>query len=134
MKNEIQHKVKVDLDQQQREYFLNQQLKAIQEELGSASQEIDEMRKRAKHKKWTKEVGENFDKELKKLQRMNPAMADYSVQRAYLDLILDLPWGEYTKDYFDLKRAQKILDRDHFGLEKVKERILEHLAVLKLKG
>ena len=135
MKNEIQHKVKVDLDQQQREYFLNQQLKAIQEELGgSASQEIDEMRKRAKQKKWTKEVGENFDKELKKLQRMNPAMADYSVQRAYLDLILDLPWGEYTKDYFDLKRAQKILDRDHFGLEKVKERILEHLAVLKLKG
>ena len=92
------------------------------------------MRKRAKQKKWTKEVGENFDKELKKLQRMNPAMADYSVQRAYLDLILDLPWGEYTKDYFDLKRAQKILDRDHFGLEKVKERILEHLAVLKLKG
>ena len=114
---------------------MNQQLKAIQEELGgSASQEIDEMRKRAKQKKWTKEVGENFDKELKKLQRMNPAMADYSVQRAYLDLILDLPWGEYTKDYFDLKRAQKILDRDHFGLEKVKERILEHLAVLKLKG
>ena len=135
MKNEIQHKVKVDLDQQQREYFLNQQLKAIQEELGgSADQEIEEMRKRAKQKKWTKEVGENFEKEVKKLQRMNPAMADYSVQRAYLDLVLDLPWGEYTNDHFDLKRAKKILDRDHFGLEKVKERILEHLAVLKLKG
>lgn len=135
MKNEIQHKVKVDLDQQQREYFLNQQLKAIQEELGgSADQEIEEMRKRAKQKKWTKEVDENFEKEVKKLQRMNPAMADYSVQRAYLELVLDLPWGEYTIDHFDLKRAKKILDRDHSGLEKVKERILEHLAVLKLKG
>ena len=135
MKNEIQHKVKHDLDQQQREYFLNQQLKAIQEELGgSADQEIEEMRSRAKAKKWNKEVSENFDKEIKKLQRMNPAMADYSVQRAYLDLFLDLPWNEYTKDNFDLDKAKKILDRDHFGLEKVKERILEHLAVLKLKG
>ena len=135
MKNEIQHKVKLDLDQQQREYFLNQQLKAIQEELGgSADQEMEEMRKRARQKKWTKVVGENFEKELKKLSRMNPAMADYSVQRAYLDLVLDLPWGEYTKDHFDLKHAKKILDRDHSGLEKVKERILEHLAVLKLKG
>ena len=135
MKNEIQHKVKHDLDQQQREYFLNQQLKAIQEELGgSADQEIEEMRSRANTKKWNKEVSENFDKEIKKLQRMNPAMADYSVQRAYLDLFLDLPWNEYTKDNFDLDKAKKILDRDHFGLEKVKERILEHLAVLKLKG
>ena len=135
MKNEIQHKVKHDLDQQQREYFLNQQLKAIQEELGgSADQEIEEMRSRANAKKWNKEVSENFDKEIKKLQRMNPAMADYSVQRVYLDLFLDLPWNEYTKDNFDLDKAKKILDRDHFGLEKVKERILEHLAVLKLKG
>jgi len=135
MKNEIQHKVKHDLDQQQREYFLNQQLKAIQEELGgSADQEIEEMRTRAKSKKWNKEVSENFEKEIKKLQRMNPAMADYSVQRAYLELFLDLPWNEYTKDNFDLDKAKKILDRDHFGLEKVKERILEHLAVLKLKG
>ena len=135
MKNEIQHKVKHDLDQQQREYFLNQQLKAIQEELGgSADQEIEEMRSRAKAKKWNKEVSKNFDKEIKKLQRMNPAMADYSVQRAYLDLFLDLPWNEYTKDNFDLDKAKKILDRDHFGLEKVKERIIEHLAVLKLKG
>ena len=135
MKNEIQHKVKHDLDQQQREYFLNQQLKAIQEELGgSADQEIEEMRTRAKSKKWNKEVSENFEKEIKKLQRMNPAMADYSVQRAYLDLFLDLPWNEYTIDNFDLAKAKKILDRDHFGLEKVKERILEHLAVLKIKG
>ena len=135
MKNEIQHKVKHDLDQQQREYFLNQQLKAIQEELGgSADQEIEVMRTRAKSKNWNKEVSENFEKEIKKLQRMNPAMADYSVQRAYLELFLDLPWNEYTKDNFDLDKAKKILDRDHFGLEKVKERILEHLAVLKLKG
>ena len=135
MKNEIQHKVKHDLDQQQREYFLNQQLKAIQEELGgSADQEIEEMRTRAKSKKWNKEVSNNFEKEIKKLQRMNPAMADYSVQRAYLELFLDLPWNEYSKDNFDLDKAKKILDRDHFGLEKVKERILEHLAVLKLKG
>ena len=124
MKNEIQHKVKHDLDQQQREYFLNQQLKAIQEELGgSADQEIEEMRTRAKSKKWNKEVSDNFEKEIKKLQRMNPAMADYSVQRAYLELFLDLPWNEYTKDNFDLDKAKKILDRDHFGLEKVKERI-----------
>jgi ATP-dependent Lon protease len=135
MKNEIQHKVKHDLDQQQREYFLNQQLKAIQEELGgSADQEIEEMKNRAGSKKWSNTVKEIFDKEIKKLQRMNPAMADYSVQRAYLDLYLDLPWGVYSKDTFDLNKAKKILDRDHFGLEKVKERILEHLAVLKLKG
>lgn len=135
MKNEIQHKVKHDLDQQQREYFLNQQLKAIQEELGgSADQEIEEFRSRSKTKKWTQEIAKNFNKELKKLQRMNPAMADYSVQRAYLELVLDLPWGEYTNDSFDLKKAQKILDIDHFGLDKVKERILEYLAVLKIKG
>ena len=109
MKNEIQHKVKHDLDQQQREYFLNQQLKAIQEELGgSADQEIEEMRTRAKSKKWNKDVSENFEKEIKKLQRMNPAMADYSVQRAYLELFLDLPWNEYTKDNFDLDKAKKI--------------------------
>jgi len=135
MKNEIQHKVKHDLDQQQREYFLNQQLKAIQEELGgSADQEIEEMKNRSQSKKWDKSVAENFNKEINKLQRMNPAMADYSVQRSYLDLFLDLPWGEYTNDNFDLNKAKKVLDRDHFGLEKVKERILEHLAVLKLKG
>ncbi len=135
MKNEIQHKVKVDLDQQQREYFLNQQLKAIQEELGdSADEEIEEMRRQSKNKKWSLEVSKSFNKELKKLQRMNPAMADYSVQRAYLELILELPWNEYTKDHFDLRKAKKILNRDHSGLEKVKDRIIEYLAVLKLKG
>lgn len=136
MKNEIQHKVKVDLDQQQREYFLHQQLKTIQEELGDSSneQEIEEMRSKAKTKKWNKSVAELFEKELKKLRRMNPQVPDYTVQRNYLELLLDLPWNEFTQDKFDLKRAQKILDRDHFGLEKVKERIIEHLAVLKLKG
>ena len=136
MKNEIQSKVKTDLDKQQREYYLNQQMKAIQEELGdSGSQkEIDEMRKRASSKKWSKEVSEEFEKGLKKLQRMNPSMADYSVQRSYLELILELPWNDFTEDKFDLKIAKEILDRDHFGLEEVKERIIEHLAVLKLKG
>ena len=136
MKNEIQSKVKTDLDKQQREFYLNQQMKAIQEELGGAGseKEVDEMRKRASEKKWTKEVELEFDKGLKKLQRMNPSMGDYSVQRSYLELILELPWNEFTKDKFDLKKAKGILDRDHFGLDKVKERIIEHLAVLKLKG
>jgi len=136
MKNEIQSKVKTDLDKQQREYYLHQQMKAIQEELGGAGseKEIDEMRKQASKKKWKKEVEKEFDKGLKKLQRMNPSMADYAVQRSYLELILELPWNEFTNDKFDLKKASEILDRDHFGLEKVKERIIEHLAVLKLKG
>ena len=136
MKNKIQSKVQTDLDKQQREYYLNQQMKAIQEELGgSGSQkEIDEMRNQATKKKWNKEIANSFEKELKKLQRMNPSMSDYSVQRSYLELILELPWDEYTVDNFDLKKAKKILDRDHFGLEKVKLRIIEHLAVLKLKG
>ena len=136
MKNEIQSKVRTDLDKQQREYFLHQQMKAIQEELGGAGsgQEVEEMRTRAKEKKWNKEVAESFEKDLQKLQRMNPGMADYSVHRSYLDLVLDLPWDEFSEDKFDLKKARKILDRDHFGLEKVKERIIEFLAVLKLKG
>ena len=136
MKNEIQSKVRTDLDKQQREYFLHQQMKAIQEELGGtgSEQEIEEMRQQANKKKWNKEVAESFDNDLKKLQRMNPGMADYSVHRSYLELILELPWEEYTKDKFDLKKARKILDRDHFGLEKVKERIIEFLAVLKIKG
>ena len=136
MKNKIQSKVQTDLDKQQREYYLNQQMKAIQEELGgSGSQkEIDEMRKQASKKKWNKEIANAFDKELRKLQRMNPSMSDYAVQRSYIELILDLPWDEVTTDSFDLKQARDILDRDHFGLEKVKERIIEHLAVLKLKG
>ena len=136
MKNEIQSKVKTDLDQQQREYYLQQQMKAIQEELGGAGseKEVEEMRKQSLKKKWNKEVEEEFDKGLKKLQRMNPSMADFSVQRSYLELMLELPWNEFTEDKFDLKRAKSILDRDHFGLDKVKERIIEHLAVLKLKG
>ncbi len=136
LRNVIQSKTRSDMDQQQREYYLHQQLKTIQEELGGVSydEELDEMRQKAKTKKWSKEVNETFEKELGRLQRMNPQVAEYSVQRNYLDLLLDLPWNEYSKDKFDLKRAQKILDRDHFGLEKVKERIIEHLAVLKLKG
>jgi ATP-dependent Lon protease len=136
LSNDIQSKVREDMDQQQREYYLHQQMKTIQEELGGVShdEEIEEMRVLAKKKKWSKEVAEIFDKEIGRLQRMNPQVAEYSVQRNYLDLLLELPWNEYTKDLFDLKRAQKILDRDHYGLEKVKERIIEHLAVLKLKG
>ena len=136
MKNEIQSKVRTDLDQQQREYFLHQQMKAIQEELGGtgSGKEIEEMQAQALKKKWSPSVKESFEKELKKLQRMNPSMSDYSVQRSFLDLILDLPWNEYTKDNFDLNKASEILNRDHFGLEEVKQRIIEHLAVLKLKG
>jgi len=136
MKNEIQNKVRVDLDEQQREYFLNQQLKHIQEELGGNThhEEVEEMRARANKKKWTKEVAEQVEKDLKKLQRLNPQVPDYSIQRNYLETVLDLPWNHYTKDKFDLKRAEKVLDKDHYGLEKVKERIIEHLAVLKIKG
>ena len=136
MKKEIQSKVKTDLDKQQREYFLNQQMKAIQEELGGSGseKEIEEMRKQAAKKKWSKEVSDEFQKGLNKLQRMNPNMADYGVQRSYLELVLELPWNEFTEDKFDLNRAKKILDRDHFGLDEVKDRIIEHLAVLKIKG
>lgn len=136
LRNDIQSKTRLDLDQQQREYYLNQQLKTIQEELGGVNNdaELEEMRVAGKSKKWSKQVGETFDKELSRLKRMNPQMSEYGVQRNYLELMLELPWGEYSEDQFDLKRAQKILDRDHFGLEKVKERIIEHLAVLKLRG
>ena len=136
LRNDIQSKTRSDLDQQQREYYLNQQLKTIQEELGGVNNdaELDEMRIQARSKKWTKEVGEIFDKELARLRRMNPQMAEYGVQRNYLELMLELPWGIFSNDKFNLKQAVKILDRDHFGLEKVKERIIEHLAVLKLRG
>ncbi|WP_286832443.1 MULTISPECIES: endopeptidase La [unclassified Proteiniphilum] len=136
LKMNIQMKTREDLNQQQREYFLQQQIKTIQEELGGNTQqiEIDEFRKKAKNKKWSSEVGEIFEKELQKLERLNPQSPDYSVQFGYLQTILDLPWGEYTKDNFNLKNAQKVLDREHFGMETVKERIIEHLAVLKLKG
>ena len=136
LRNDIQSKTREDLDQQQREYYLNQQLKTIQEELGGVSndEELEEMRLKGKTKKWGKEVKNTFEKELARLRRMNPQMADYGVQRNYLELLLELPWGEFSEDKFDLKRAVKILDRDHFGLEKVKERIIEHLAVLKLRN
>ncbi len=136
MKNEIQSKVKTEFDQQQREYFLHQQLKQIQEELGgnNSEAEIEEMRRQAELKKWPETVGETFEKELKKLQRMNPQVPEFSIQRNYLEFMLELPWEDYSKDKFDLNRAQKILDRDHYGLDKVKQRIIEHLAVLKLKG
>jgi len=135
LKNQIQTKVRVDLDKQQRDYFLNQQLKTIQEELGGNSPdlEIENLRQRSLKKKWSIEVKAHFAKELEKLARTNPAAADYSVQINYLELLLDLPWNEFTRDNFDLKRAQKVLDKDHFGLDKVKHRIIEYLAVLKLK-
>ena len=133
---DIQSKVESDISQQQKEYFLHQQMKTIQEELGgnTSEEEIEEMRERSKKKIWNNEVGEHFEKELAKLQRMNPQVAEYGIQRNYLELYLDLPWDEYSTDKFDLKRARKILDRDHFGLDDVKKRIIEHLAVLKLRN
>ena len=136
MRKQINSKVRKDMDRQQREYFLNQEIRAIQEELGDNPQEQDvaEMKKRAEAKKWDEKVSKLFYKELDRFQRMNPQGAEYTVQLNYLDLILDLPWGEYSTDILDLKRAAKILDRDHYGLEDVKRRILEYLAVLKLKG
>ena len=136
LKNDIQSKVRNDLDQQQIEYFLNQQLKTIQEELGGASnhQDIDEMKLKSSFKKWNKEVGNHFNKELIKLQRMNTQAAEYSIQRNYLDLMLDLPWNEYSKDNFSLNNAQKTLNKDHYGLDDVKRRIIEQIAVMKLRG
>ena len=136
LKNDIQSKVQMDMSQQQREYFLHQQMKTIQEELGGVShdEEIEEMKVKAKTKKWDEKVAKHFDKEISKMQRMNPQVAEYSIQRNYLELFLDLPWNEFSKDKFDLKRAMKILDRDHFGLEDVKRRIIEYLAVLKLRN
>ena len=136
LKQQIQSKVRVDMDKQQREYFLNQQLRTIQEELGGTpnEQDINELTEKAKKKKWSDEVAEVFDREIKKLERTNPQAAEYGIQLNYLQYLVDLPWNEFTKDNFDLKRAQKVLDADHFGLEKVKDRIIEHLAVLKLKN
>ncbi len=136
LRNDIQSKVHSDINQQQREYFLNQQMKTIQEELGgnSSEEEIEEMRARSKKKKWNDEVGKHFEKELAKLQRMNPQVAEFGIQRNYLDLLLELPWNEFSKDKFDLNRARKILDRDHYGLDEVKKRIIEYLAVLKLRN
>ncbi len=136
VRNDIQSKVRFDLDQQQREYFLQQQMKTIQEELGGVSYEaeIEEMRAKGLKKKWNQETGKHFEKELSKLQRTNPNSPDFGIQRNYIELFLELPWNEFSKDKFDLKRAQKILDRDHYGLEEVKQRIIEHLAVLKLRN
>lgn len=136
LKNKIQSKVKQDIDQQQKEYFLQQQIRTIQEELGDEGDEaeIEKMRTRAKEKKWSKQTADLFDKELTKMQRLNPSVAEYSVQMNYLQLMLELPWEETTTDNLDLKRAREQLDRDHYGLDEVKERILEHLAVIKLKG
>ncbi|HKK12492.1 MAG TPA: endopeptidase La, partial [Flavobacteriaceae bacterium] len=136
LKHDIQSKVQSDMNQQQREYFLHQQMKTIQEELGGVSydEEIEAMKARAEKKRWGKKVAEHFDREIAKLQRMNPQVAEYSIQRNYLDLFLDLPWNEYSKDKFDLKRAKRILDRDHYGLDDVKRRIIEYLAVLKLRN
>ena len=136
LKNEIQAKVKQDIDQQQRDYFLQQQIRTIQEELGGdpVDRDLEELKLAASKKKWSKEVEETFFKEYYKLERMNPAVAEYSVQLNYLQLYVELPWNEYTKDNLDLNRAKKHLDADHYGLDEVKDRILEHLAVIKLKG
>lgn len=136
LKRDIQTKVKAELDQQQREYLLNQQMKTIQDELGGspAEQEIQELKERAKEKKWSEDVAKHFNKEVHKLSRLNPAAGEYSVQYSYCHTLLELPWNEYTVDNFDLTHAANVLDEDHYGLEKVKERILEHLAVLKLKN
>lgn len=136
MKNEIQKKVHSDISKQQREYFLQQQMKQIQDELGAnpVKEEIEEKRLKAKTKIWPEAVAKAFQKEISKLERMNPQGAEYSVQSNYIDTLLDLPWGNYSDDNFNLKHAREILDRDHFGMEKVKERIIEHLAVLKIKG
>ncbi|MDR1098824.1 MAG: endopeptidase La [Tannerella sp.] len=136
LKASIQMKTHEDINKQQKEYFLQQQIKAIQKELGGDNIndiEIAELREKAKKKKWTKEVGEVFEKEIIKLERLNPQSPDYSIQVQYVQTIVNLPWGEYSKDNFNLKRAERILNRDHYGMDKVKERIIEHLAVLKLK-
>jgi len=136
LKDQIENKVRVDIEKQQRDYFLNQQLKTIQEELGQNPQEeeINHLLTRAKKKKWPEAVAKTFDKEINRLRRMNPQVAEFSIQLTYLELLLELPWQDFTKDNFDLKKVKSVLDKDHFGLEKVKQRMLEHLAVLKLKG
>ncbi|WP_298145710.1 endopeptidase La [Flavobacterium sp.] len=136
LRNDIQSKVRSDMDQQQREYFLHQQLKTIQEELGGGAhdKEIEEMRNKAREKKWDEKTAVHFEKELNRLQRMNPQSPDFGIQRNYLELLIELPWNEFSQDKFDLHAAQKILDKEHFGLEDVKKRVIEHLAVLKLRN
>ena len=136
LKNKVTNKTRTELDKQQRDYFLQQQLKSIKEELGGDSndREIQEMQKKAEAKKWPAAAKEIFQKGIEKLERMHPSTPDYSVVYNHLDLMLDLPWEEYTEDHYDLKKAKKVLDHDHYGMKKIKERILEYLAVLKLKG
>ena len=136
IKHEIQNKVHTDIDQQQRDFYLRQQMKVLQNELGQEGpdQEVEALRKRGEEKQWPEEVAKHFNKELDKIMRMNPAASEYPVAMNYAELLVDLPWGERTEDNFDLKNAKKILDRDHYGLDKVKERILEYLAVRKLKN
>lgn len=136
LKNEITNKTRADIDKQQREYFLQQQMKSIKDELGGDpnERELREMQKRAETMQWTEAAKELFDKNVQKLERMHPSTPDYSVIYNHLDLMLDLPWGTYTEDSYDLKKAQKVLDDDHYGMDKIKDRILEYLAVLKLKG
>ena len=136
IRNDIQQKVHTEISQQQREYYLHNQLKTIKDELGigSTDEELNDLREKAKEKKWPESVAEMFEKETKKLERMNPIMGEYGIQFNFLQTLVELPWGEYTTDNLDLKNAQNVLDEDHFGLEQVKERIIEHLAVIKLKG
>lgn len=136
LKKDIQTKVKTDIDQQQREYLLHQQMKTIQNELGGnpVEKEINDLKEKAKDKKWSKEIADYFEKELDKLNKLNPAAGEYSIQHTYIQTLLDLPWNEYSEDNFDLKHAEQVLEEDHYGLDTVKERILEHLAVLKLKN
>lgn len=135
LRNQIHQKTSKDLDKQQREYFLNQQIRTIQDELGGGPEsDVEELLKKAKDKKWNQEVEDHFDKEISRLQRQNPNSPDYNVQRNYLDFFVDLPWDSYSKDVFDIAKAEKILDKAHFGLEDIKKRILEHMAVLKLKN
>ncbi|MBU3676945.1 MAG: AAA family ATPase, partial [Chitinophagaceae bacterium] len=136
LKNKITNKTKGELDKQQREYFLNQQLKAIKDELGGDTndREIRDMKKRAEEKKWPEAAKDMFQKGIERLERMHPSTPDYSITFNHLDLMLDLPWQEYTEDVYDIQKARKVLDHDHYGMDKIKDRILEYLAVLKLKG
>src|SRR6202008_4944773 len=135
LKNKVTNKTRAELDKQQREYFLQQQMKAIKEELGGDNfAEIKQMQKKAEAKKWPAAAKESFEKGIEKLERMHPSTPDYSIVYNHLDLMLDLPWNEYTDDSYDLKKAKKVLDNDHYGMNRIKERILEYLAVLKLKG
>ena len=136
LKANIQERTREDLDQQQKEYFLQQQIKNMQDELGESptEQDLRELEEKASKKKWSDEIKKAFEKELSKLERINPQSPDYNVQMNYLQTMISLPWNEYTTDNLDIKKAEKALNSDHYGLEKIKERILEHLAIIKLRG